>query len=184
MKLLSLQQLQQKVAFERDELAYKAIFFQFFPLLFPFAKGFVKTKEAAEEVVSDVMMNIWLKGERLAQVDNLTVYLYRATRNRCLNQIRDRRKHSTCSLEQPDEYFRYHQSNPEESLLENEWSGKLREAVSGLPPKCQLVYKLVREDGLTYKEVASILDISENTVDRHLNNALHKMVKSVRAYVL
>ena len=55
--------------------------------------------------------------------------------------------------------------------------------IRGLPPKCQMVYKLVREDGLSYREVSVIMNISENTVDRHLNNALHKLIKAVKLYL-
>ena len=57
-------------------------------------------------------------------------------------------------------------------------------AVKKLPPKCQMVYKLIREEGFTYKEVAQLLDISSNTVDRHLNNALHKLIHTVKEYYL
>ncbi len=184
MKELSPKNLQEKIALQRDQAAYKQLFLSYYGDLYRFAIGFVRVKEAAEEVVSDVMLRIWCQEEKLLLVDNLAVYLYRATRNRCLNYIRDNQKHSTTSLEQFDDCFQYPQSNPEEAYLRNEWTGRLQEAVSGLPPKCKMVYKLVREDGLTYKEVAAILEISENTVDRHLNNALHKMVRSVKAYVL
>ncbi|HEV7329489.1 MAG TPA: RNA polymerase sigma-70 factor [Flavisolibacter sp.] len=184
MKSLSPKQLQERVALQRDQQAYKQLFFYYYQNLCRFALGFVRVKEAAEEVVSDVMLKVWSQGETLSRVDNLTVYLYRATRNRCLNYIRDHQKHNTTSLEQLEDCFQYPHVNPEEAFINREWNNRLREAVSGLPPKCQMVYKLVREDGLSYKDVATIMEISENTVDRHLNNALHKMIRSVRAYVV
>lgn len=181
---LSQKQLQHKVAFERDEQAYKEIFFQYYQRLSRFALGFVKVKEAAEEVVSDVLLKVWSLGEKLDMIDNLTVYLYRATRNRSLNYIRDNQKHSAESLDALEDVFQFHPGNTENSLLQREWKQQMQQAISCLPPKCQMVYKLVREDGFTYKEVAAVLEISENTVDRHLNNALHKLVYSVKAYAL
>ena len=184
MKNVSPKQLQERIALQRDQQAYKQVFFYYYENLYRFALGFVRVKEAAEEVVSDVLLNIWCQGEKLTHVDNLTVYLYRATRNRCLNYIRDHHKYNTAPLENFDDCFQYPQANPEETFLNREWNSRLREAVSDLPPKCRMVYKLVREDGLSYREVASIMEISENTVDRHLNNALHKMIRSVKAYVL
>jgi RNA polymerase sigma-70 factor (family 1) len=184
MKSWSLNQLQKKIALERDELAYKELFFHFYPSLTRFAIGFVKLREAAEEVVSDVMLKIWTLEDKLDTIDNLTVYLYRAIRNRSLNYIRDNQKHIARSLDILDDAFQYPQPDPEEFFLQNEWKEQMRSAVAGLPPKCQMVYKLIRENGLTYREVAAVMNISENTVDRHLNNALHKMVKSVKAYAL
>jgi RNA polymerase sigma-70 factor (ECF subfamily) len=72
--------------------------------------------------------------------------------------------------------------NPEELMLREELRQKIAQAIRELPPKCQMVYKLVREDGFRYKEVAAILNISENTVDRHLSNALHKLKQTVGIY--
>lgn len=184
MKSWLLKHLQQKVAFERDEQAYKELFFHFYQPLIRFALGFLKVREASEEVVSDVLLKVWALGEGLDEIDNLAVYLFRATRNRSLNYIRDNQKHTSLSLDLLDHSFRYPHSDPEDCLLQNEWKEQMRSAVAGLPPKCQMVYKLVREAGLSYKEVAAVMNISENTVDRHLNNALHKMIKSMKAYTL
>jgi RNA polymerase sigma-70 factor (ECF subfamily) len=48
-------------------------------------------------------------------------------------------------------------------------------AVNALPPKRKMIFKLIREDGLKYKEVAQILDISVNTIDVHMAQALKKI---------
>jgi RNA polymerase sigma factor (sigma-70 family) len=79
---------------------------------------------------------------------------------------------------QPDDSLH----NPEELLIKDELTYRIASAINDLPPKCQQVYKLVREEGFTYKEVAQLLDISTNTVDRHLNNALHKLMHTVKEY--
>jgi RNA polymerase sigma-70 factor (family 1) len=181
MNSLSLKCFQQKVALERDEQAYRHLFLYYYPNLSRFAIGFVKTKEAAEEVVSDVMLKIWAMNERLNSIDNLTVYLFRATRNQSLNYLRSNQK-TRQSVEATEENFGYDDLTPETLLLDNEWKEQFRLAVLNLPPKCQMVYKLIREDGLTYKEAAQVMEISENTVDRHLNNALHKLTNCLKAY--
>jgi len=182
MDSLSLKTLQDQVAYQRDEKAYRRLFLYYYHQLSRFAFGFVKTKEAAEEVVSDVMLKLWTLDERLSGVANLTVYLYRATRNQSLNHIRGNKHRAVSTYEVTDEVFGFDNYTPESFCLANEWNEQLRLAVGSLPPKCQMVYKLVREDGLTYKEAAQVMEISENTVDRHLNNALHKLIKGLRAY--
>lgn len=72
--------------------------------------------------------------------------------------------------------------DPENQLIHKETQQGVTSAIQSLPSKCQVVYKLIRVDGLCYKEVADIMGISVKTVDRHLNNALHKLVYSMRIY--
>jgi RNA polymerase sigma-70 factor (family 1) len=183
MNCLSLKHLQSCVAYQREESAYRKLFLHYYHNLSHFAQGFVKTKEAAEEVVSDVMLKVWSMQAHLAQIDNLTVYLYRATRNHSLNYLRSNQKRQHI-LDVTDENFGYEMQTPETFLLENEWKEMFRQAILSLPPKCQMVYKLIREDGFSYRETARIMEISENTVDRHLNNALHKLTYCLKSYVV
>ncbi len=173
-----------KVAIERDQIAYKHIFLTYYQSLTRFAIGFVKTREAAEEVVSDVMLKVWALNEKFAGVVNLPVYLYAATRNRSLNYLRDNQKNRFKSIEEAEEIYGFEFGTPEKLAIEHEWSEAMHRAITSLPPKCRMVYKLVREDGFTYKEVAAIVGISENTVDRHLNNALHKLVKALKVFAV
>ena len=51
----------------------------------------------------------------------------------------------------------------------------IEKAVNSLPPRCRLVFKLIKEDKLSYKEVAAILNVSVKTVDTQLNIALKKL---------
>jgi RNA polymerase sigma-70 factor (ECF subfamily) len=66
-------------------------------------------------------------------------------------------------------------ANPELLVTQKEMQRQIREAIEQLPPRCRLIFKLVKEDGLTYKQVAAILDISVKTVDNQLWLALKKL---------
>ena len=52
---------------------------------------------------------------------------------------------------------------------------KIEKAVDELPPRCKMIFKLVRQDGLKYKEVAEILDVSTNTVDAQMVIAVKRI---------
>ena len=175
--------LQEQIACNRDERSYKRLFFHFYKPLLRFALSYIKCGETAEEIVSDVMMKIWTMKEDLTHISNLKVYLYRAVKNGCLNHIAKNSKQIITDIENADVVLNSDLYNPEETALKSELREKIAEAIRGLPPKCQMVYKLVREDGLSYREVSVIMNISENTVDRHLNNALHKLIKAVKLYL-
>ncbi len=183
MNSLLIKQLQSKVALERDEHAYKHLFLYFYKGLTQFAFGIVKTREASEEVVSDVMLKVWTLKEDLTHVTNLKFYLYKATKNTALNYLNSNAKYNFQNIESVNELICFDTSTPEETILRNEWKKEIMTIVERLPPKCQMVYKLIKEDGFTYKEVAVLMDISENTVDRHLSIALHKLIKGMKIYL-
>ena len=57
---------------------------------------------------------------------------------------------------------------------------RISAAVISLPPKCQLIFKLISEDGLKYKEVAELLNLSLKTVENQMTIALKKITESIR----
>jgi RNA polymerase sigma-70 factor (ECF subfamily) len=72
-------------------------------------------------------------------------------------------------------------ADPELLLSQRELQQQIREAIEQLPPRCRLIFKLVKEDGLSYKQVAAILDISAKTVDSQLCLALKKLAAILQA---
>ncbi len=72
--------LQNRVAYVRDELAYKKLFFHFYTSLHRFSLSIVKDFEVAEEIVSDTMMKIWDMGNKLATIEKLDAYLFRTVK--------------------------------------------------------------------------------------------------------
>lgn len=167
--------LQQQTAIYRDENAYKRLFLHFYNGLTRFAITYVKQPEIAEEVVSDVMLQIWTMKEALNNVQNLKVYLFTAVRNTAINYLVKKRNYTTWDIDQIAPGNMDAPLTPEDVTIDRELKEHFAIAISKLPPKCQMVYKLVRENNFSYKEVAAIMDISENTVDRHLNIAMHRL---------
>jgi RNA polymerase sigma-70 factor (ECF subfamily) len=71
-------------------------------------------------------------------------------------------------------------NNPEKLMVTQEFQKKINEAIESLPPRCKLVFKLVREDGLKYAEVANILNLSIKTVDNQMVMAVSKIRESMK----
>jgi len=175
-----IQYLQQRIAHYDDQQAYKLLFTALYPYLYPFARALVKTKEPAEEIVSDVFIKVWEKRKELDKVDNLKLYLYVATRHIALNYLEKEKRKPTNAID----YFQHAELisvhlDPEQLLITADMMALLRKAVDQLPPKCKVIFKLVKEDGLKYKEVAEILGISVKTVENQLAIALHKLGNAV-----
>jgi RNA polymerase sigma-70 factor (family 1) len=175
--------LRHEIAIHRNERAYKELFLLFHKRLVRFAFTFLTSNESAEEVYSDTLLKIWNLEERLEEVEDLRVYLYAAIRNNSLSYLS---RYKTCTvwdLENIDVALDDSTFNPEELLINNEFRKKVLASVNELPPKCRMAYKLIREDGLSYKEVGRILNISVNTVENHVTAALHKLSFSLRSWL-
>jgi RNA polymerase sigma-70 factor (ECF subfamily) len=65
-------------------------------------------------------------------------------------------------------------------MVSREIAVSINNAVNSLPPKCKMVFMLVKEDGLKYKEVADILNLSIKTVDAQMVIAINRIRKSLK----
>ncbi|MES1216875.1 MAG: RNA polymerase sigma-70 factor [Bacteroidota bacterium] len=173
-------ELQRRIATYEDESAYKELFFRLYEPLKKFAIGFVKSAESAEEIVSDVFIEIWKRRTSLMEIDDLKVYMYISVRNGSLHKTKQLKKTATVSLEDFSYQFTSNYIRPDEAMLNSELVQKIESAINGLPPRCKLVYKLAKEDKLKYKEISSILQISIKTVDNQLATALKKIASAIK----
>lgn len=171
---LHIQDLQQRIALYNDQLAYKELYVLFFKSLQQFAITFVHSPQIAEEIVSDVFIKVWKKRAGLSRINNLKLYLFVSTRNTSLNYLRAQKK----TLLQPEQYLMQLQSiyfNPEKLMLTAEMMNRVQKAINDLPPRCQLIFKLIKEDGLKYREVADLLHLSLKTIENQMAIAIRKI---------
>jgi RNA polymerase sigma-70 factor (family 1) len=168
-------ELQRRIAQYDDESAYKEVFFRYYSALVEFAFSFIPYRVLAEEVVSDVFMRIWERRSTINQIDNLRVYLYISTKNTALNYLQKQKRNAFLALDEVPEDQRLMSIDPEQIMITAEMMKRIQLAVQNLPPRCKLVFKLIREDGLPYREVAEILNISIKTIDNQLAIALKKI---------
>lgn len=167
-------ELQNKI-YSGDTQAFKALYDCFCAPLLQLALAIAHNREMAEEIVADVFIAVWKKKKDLQQVSNLKWYLYAATRNIALNYLRKYAHKKTLHLDEA--YLPGYEINPEAQLISNEMVRHINMAISELPPQCRIIFKLVKEDGLKYREVAVLLNISIKTVENQVGIALKKLTK-------
>ena len=164
---LGLSILQSQVAVG-DTRAFRQIFDALFSNLTKFSFSFVHSKEAATEIVDELFVQLWVKRDDIMKINDLRVYLYTATKNASLNYITKKAKQ--IELE-PYENLQVQMTDlvsPEQIMISKEMLQKIKEAIDSLPPRCKLIFKFVREDGLSYSEVAEILGLSIKTIDSQM----------------
>lgn len=163
-----------------DQLAYRKLFIQFYNKLSRFVMGFTKSKELTEEIVSDVFINVWRRRKNIREIVNLKLYLYVSAKNVTFNYLKKLHRENLTDLDsveiEPEDPF----ADPATAMITREMNLKLKAAINELPPRCKLIFTLIKEDGLTYKQTASLLDISESTVENQLSIALKKIGSSIR----
>ena len=174
-----LSELQHRVAAFEDQLAYKELFMRFQPRLQQFAYSITHHAQAAEEIASDVFIRIWEKRKTLDQVQNLKLYLYVAAKNFSINHLRRENRFQTLQLNDLKVDAPAMPADPQQLMMTAEMLQKIHRSIEQLPPKCRIIFKLVKEDGLKQKEVAELLHISPRTVENQLAIAVKKIGQSI-----
>ncbi|WP_346237280.1 RNA polymerase sigma factor [Niabella insulamsoli] len=174
--------LQNRVAYARDQAAYKKLYLYFHPSIYKLAHVIVQQESLTEEIVSDIMVRIWTMEKKLAFVENLKPYLLTATRNTALTYLKKIRDERAVEI---DENFEIPASSggPDQQLMATEISEIIESGVTALPQKCQLAYRLVKEEGLSYNEAAQVLEISQKTLEAHMSTALKRLRQALDAYL-
>ncbi len=171
----SVWQIQQGIS-QGNEQSLAALYKLFSKRLIHFARVVTRSGDLAEEVVEDVFVKLWGNRHKIMEIDNLTVYLYVAVKNRSLNSISQKaRELIQAPFDDLDIEVGDMTADPYNLLVTSEMMQKMQQAVESLPPRCKMIFKLVREDGLKYKEVADILNISVNTIDVQMAIAIKKI---------
>jgi RNA polymerase sigma-70 factor (family 1) len=157
-----------------DTPSFNNFFRFYYARLVRFAIQFVHTREAAEEIVSDTFVKIWERRFTLDEVRNLEVYLYVAVKNGALNYCE---KYSVVhiQLDMHGEMELYDTGSSQKNLEMKELLHRLQMAVEQLPEQCRLIFKMVKEDNLSFREVAEILHISPRTVETQIYRAIKKL---------
>ena len=148
-----------------------------------FALIFVKNHNAAEEVVSDVLLSIFRKREKIAKSNNIEGYIFISVKNQSLKYLKkNKRQVYFDNFESEADLLMTTSVSPEYEILENEFYNVIKVTLDSLPPKRRLVFRMIKEEGLKYQEVAKLLDLSVKTVETHMGLALKTLHQNIEKY--
>ena len=175
----------QRIAENNDKEAFTLFFNQYYTNLIQFAMLFVPQFEQAEDIVSNVMVRLIKKAKDICKVNNFESYLFIVVRNEALDYLKKEKKHRFVVVDSENDFFLKEYVDPYEKLIERELRDLIFNTVENFPPKRRMVYKLIKDENLSYKEVADLMDISVRTVGVHITMAgkeirevLHKYLES------
>lgn len=160
-----------------DLKAYQQLYDRYHLQVYNWALKFVKIPAIAEDIVQDVFLKIWVIRERLNPQLSFPAFIYRICRNRAFSDLKKIAVSGRLTLDVMEQ-FRSLKESPEDLAIWNQYEVLLENAIRKLPKQRQKVFKLCRQGGKTYEEVAEELCISKNTVKEHMVMA----VKNIREY--
>jgi RNA polymerase sigma-70 factor, ECF subfamily len=160
-----------------DMAAFDAIYYKYSHKLHLFVLRYLKQEEDAEGIVQEVFIKIWESRKKIDTYQSFEGFIFTIAYNATISLLRKRMSETKSreylkSLQQPD--------IPETAIDElqyKELNHKVQKLLKELTPRQREIYQLSREEGLSHKEIAEKLDLSESTVNNHLVTIL-KYLKS------
>lgn len=160
---------------EGDPLSFEILFQKYYVRFYNFVFNLTKNSQAAEDIIQNVFMKIWINRANLCPDQSIHNYIYVLSKREMLNHIRDRKAYVQVErlvmAEQPSEEV------TDQSMSLKELDERIRRFIADMPEQRRKVFLLSRYRGLTNKEIAEMMGLSVRTVDRHINLALTSLKK-------
>jgi RNA polymerase sigma-70 factor (family 1) len=162
-----------------DEPAFEVLYDRFRTQIKRYALRICKNEEAAQEIVQNVMLKVWQHREQIDTGQNFKGWIARITANQAFDYLKslsreqDLKERVWLKMSQSPAYS-------EDQYVLKEYLNIISDAVKALPLQQQKVFRLSREEHLTYEEIAASLGISVNTVRNHMTGALGNIRKHVK----
>jgi RNA polymerase sigma-70 factor (ECF subfamily) len=177
-------QQEENKLFERinksDEKAFEILFHKYYGILCSFSTKLIHDDVAAEEIVQDFFVKLWEKREQISIETSVKNYFFRSVKNLCLNFIQHNKtklRYEQVVISEVESNFSDDSNYPEPDLYE-----KIEESINSLPEKRREIFRLSRQDGLKYHEIAQKLNISIKTVETQMSLALKTLRDKLKNY--
>jgi RNA polymerase sigma-70 factor, Bacteroides expansion family 1 len=154
-----------------DRDALQLLFRKYYPSVCRTIHRYVKIPQAVEDIAQDLFLKLWEKRHRIQIKSSFQAYLHRMAVNESIDYLRKIKR-----LEQkkarPMAVPLSSMPSAEEEYLGLEIQERINASINGLPPRCQLIFKLSRYEEMTYQQIADHLEISIKTVENQMGKAL------------
>jgi len=167
---------------KRNKVVFDFVFHYYYSGLCAFAEKIVGDEKVAEDIVQDLFVMFWIKGDSLNISVSLRNYLFTSVKNRVLDYMKKENRKN----KKKDIIFL--ESEPSENLsllwfAESELQSIVEESISKLPPRCREIFELSRFEGLKNHEIADKLKLSKRTIELQVSNALKQLRTDLKPYL-
>ena len=164
---------------EGDESAFAQLFKTHYNQLGDFILRITESEQLTQEIVQDVFLKIWMNRQSLAGIHCFKAYLMVVARNHAFNCLKQIAREKSRKRAWEHSVLHLALNNTDEEALTDK--GQLiDEAVELLPPRQKNVYLLSRREGISQEGIAQKLNISHETVKKHMVLALRFLKNHLR----
>lgn len=164
-----------------DEHAFDNFITRHSQRLYNYVYGILYCKEQAEEVVSDVFLEVWTRRKKLLKIEKLDHWLITVAYHKAVSALRKEMKHKKdVSIDDALEFDFPQMTSPAENLISMEEVNRLNAAINELPKKCKHVFYLAKIEQMSYAEISQMLSISIPTVNYHVSFAMNSLRKVLK----
>lgn len=164
--------------------AFTELYNRYWEDLFVTAAKALRGQKEAADVVQDVFLSLWNRRTELDIQGSLAAYLHTSVRYKCIHYIEKNITRRDYLVQLAEVVVSAASPNAEINLQMKEMQQTIYNAVAKMPPKMKEVYKLSRQEHLSYKEISDDLSISVETVKKHIQHALHLIREDLKPYIL
>jgi len=179
---IKLKHLLTRIVKSNDEKAFSEFFDYYHTRLINLAMIFLTQFNQAEDVVSDVLYKLLLRRSELLNIDNFEGYLFKMVKNHALNALKFKKNKTNIVIDDIQDHVTTDFIDADKKLMNDDLKRLLNQAVQMLPPKRRLVFKMIKDEGMSYKETAEILELSQRTVEVHLKLAIQNLREVLDSY--
>lgn len=166
-----------------SDIAFKELFDRYWIRLYKTANQYLKDKEASEEVVHDVFLNIWTRRNTL-DITSFPNFLLTAIRYQVYNRMRAAKLSLVFLADDVSTNNRYDINDGEIKIEEQELQLELHECLNKLPKRCQEIFHMSRMNNLSNQEISVQLGISKKSVENQITFALKHIRKCFKYIAL
>lgn len=171
--------------FERIKMgdlhSFEIVFHRYYGLLCVFAEKITNNSAVAEEIVQDFFVRLWEKREQIVVDSSVKNYFYRSIKNHCLNYLQHQKTKEKHHLAIRTEH--QWSSSFDDAFVEIDLAKKIEESIQSLPDKRREIFRLSREEGLKYNEIAKKLNISIKTVETQISLSIKHLRDKLKDYL-
>jgi RNA polymerase sigma-70 factor (family 1) len=165
-----------------NRLAYTEIYNRYKIVLHTHAYKWMRDREEAKDIIHELFAFLWDKRETIEFNTSLSGYLYISLRNRIFNRI-SKKKFETQYIDSLQEFINKGHCVTDHRVREKQLGELVEKEITALPNKMREVFELSRKSNLSHKQIAAQLDLSEQTVRKHIQHAL-RILKSKLGLIL
>lgn len=165
-----------------DKECFRQLFEAFYDRCLAFARGLLRDDMAAEDIVQDAFMKLWTRRAAIDPERSVAHFLIVIIRNAAYNHLRLR--YNACRSDGPYPEMEDRSAQVDERYMLTELENRIDKIVSQMPPQRRTVFTLSRREHLSNAEIALRLNISQRTVEKHIEQALHQLRTTINVSIL